>query len=140
MKLCHLKFKGQRHTALADALNTARILHKVQTSNLSLDDLPKLSTYVETNISKRFDANITKDKDYTSSLASFISPEIWQQLGYKGDTIEKKVEVSLDNQSKIKKLLSKKIDFIKYGIKLTTWFNFSIKMMLVKDMEIQEAA
>lgn len=140
MKLCHLKFKGQRRTALADAFNTARILNKVQTSNLSLDDLPKLSTYVETNISKRFDANITKDKDYTSSLASFISPEIWQQLGYKGDTTEKKVEISLDNQNKIKKLLSKKIDFIKYGIKPTTWFNFSIKMMLVKDMEIQEAA
>ena len=39
MKLCHLKFKGQRHTALADALNTARILNKVHSTNLNINDL-----------------------------------------------------------------------------------------------------
>lgn len=140
MKLCHLKFKGQRHTAFADAFNTARILNKVQSSNLSLDKLPKVATYVETNISKRFDANISKDKDFTSSIASFIDPELLRQIGYKEFVNEKKMEVQTGNPNRIIKLLAKKIDFIKYGIKPTTWFNFSFKMMLVKDMEIQEAA
>lgn len=140
MKLCHLKFKGQRHTAFADAFNTARILNKVQFYNLSLDKLPKVATYVETNISKRFDANISKDKDFTSSIASFIDPELLRQIGYKESVNEKKMEVQTGNPNRIIKLLAKKIDFIKYGIKPTTWFNFSFKMMVVKDIEIQEAA
>ena len=139
MKLCHLKFKGQRHTAFADAFNTARILNKAQSGNLSLDELPKLSTYIETNIAKRFDASIPKDKDYTTSLASFISPEILQQLRYKESTTAKKAEVQPDSQNKIIRLLSKKVYFIKYGIKFPTWVTFSVKMLLVKDMVVEEA-
>ncbi|MDD7460450.1 MAG: exonuclease domain-containing protein [Spirochaetales bacterium] len=140
MKLCHLKFKGQRHTAFADAFNTARILNKVQSSNSSLDELPKLATYIETNISRRFDANISKDKDFTSSIASFIAPELLQQFGYKESTNERKMENQTDSQNRVFKLLSKKIDFIKYGIKFPIWFNFSIKMLLSKDMKIEKAA
>ncbi|MCQ2595203.1 MAG: exonuclease domain-containing protein [Treponemataceae bacterium] len=139
MKLCHLKFKGQRHTAFADAFNTARILNKMQSGNLSIDELPKLSTYIETNIAKRFDASIPKDKDYTTSLASFISPEILQQLRYKESSTAKKAEVQPDSQNKIIRLLSKKVDFIKYSIKFPTWVTFSVKMLLVKDMVVEEA-
>lgn len=136
MKLCHLKFKGQRHTALADAFNTARILNKALACNLSPDKLPKLETYVETNISKRFDANISKDKDFTSSIASFISPKLLKQLGYEDAKPDKKAEVQPEMQNKISRFLSKKIDFVKYGIKFSTWFNFSLKMILAKDMKM----
>lgn len=138
MHLCHLKFKGQRHSAYADALNTARILNKVFVSKSLLEDLPKIASYVETNMSKRFDANIKKDKNYTSSIASFIAPELLQQFGYREPVVEIKNDVIPKKQNKMAMLLAKKVSFVKYGIKPSTWVKFSVKMMITKDIRVEK--
>lgn len=45
-----------------------------------------------------------------------------QQFGYKESANEKKMKVQPDSQNRVFKLLSKKVDFIKFPI----WFNFSV--------------
>lgn len=45
-----------------------------------------------------------------------------QQFGYKESANEKKMKAQPDSQNRVFKLLSKKVDFIKFPI----WFNFSV--------------
>lgn len=140
MKLCHLKFKGQRHNALADAFNTARILYKMQESDKSsIENLPKLSTYTETVISKRFDANRTKEKDFTTSIASFIAPELLAKFGYSEEKEVKKTEIPQKEKTAFSKFLSKKITCRRYGITPSRWLKFSVKMIFTKDMKVMKA-
>ncbi len=139
MKLCHLKFKGQRHNAFADAFNTARILHKMQISDNKIESLPKLSNYVETDISKRFESNRINNKDLTISLASFIPPELLAKLSNSKEKEQKKTELPQKEKSAFSKFLSRKINCYKYGVSPTKWFKFSIKMMFSKDMKVLES-
>ena len=139
MKLCHLKFKGQRHNALADAFNTARILYKMQKADkTSIENLPKLSTYVETDISKRFETNISKDYDFTVSIASFIAPELLAKFGYSKEKEVKKTEIPRKEKTAFSKFLSRKITCCKYGITTSNWLKFSVKMIFTKDLKMQE--
>ena len=143
LKLCRLKFKGQRHNALADAFNTARILYKMQQSDKSsVENLPKLSTYAETGISKRFEASRTKEKDFTASIASFIAPELLSKFGcseQKEEKEEKKTETHKKEKSALSKFLSKKITCFKYGIAPSRWLKFSVEMMFAKDLKMQKS-
>lgn len=139
MKLCRLKFKGQRHNAFSDAFNTARILYKMrQSDKSSIENLPKLSTYTETGISKRFEANRTNEKDFTASIASFIAPELLAKFGYSEQKEEKKTETPQKEKSAFSRFLSKKITCCKYGITPSRWLKFSVKMMFAKDLKIQK--
>lgn len=140
MKLCHLKFKGQRHNALADAFNTARILFKMQESDKSsIENLPKLSAYTETVISNRFEANRTKEKDFTTSIASFIAPELLAKFGYSEEKEVKKTEIPQKEKTAFSKFLSKKITCRRYGITPSRWLKFSVKMIFTKDMKVMKA-
>lgn len=140
MKLCHLKFKGQRHTAFADAFNTARILYKMQTlDNSCIKNLQKLSAYVETSISKRFEVTILKDKDFTTSLTTFVSPELLEKFNYSKEKESKKGEVVKKEKTQLQKILSQKITCYKYGISAKKWLKFSLKMFFTKDMKVAAA-
>ncbi len=140
MKLCRLKFKGQRHNALADAFNTARILFKMQkTDKSSIENLAKLSIYTETGISKKIEANRSNEKDFTASIASFISPELLVKFGYSEQKDEKKTESPKKEKSVLSKFLSKKITCCKYGISLSKWLKFSVKMMFAKDLKMHKS-
>ncbi len=139
MKLCHLKFKGQRHNALADAFNTARILYKMQKVNKSsIENLPKLSTYTETVISKRFETSISKNYEFTASVASFITPELLAKFGYSEEKDVKKTEIPKKEKTIFSKFLSKKITCCKYGITPSKWLKFSVKVIFTKDMKIMK--
>jgi len=139
MKLCRLKFKGQRHNAFADAFNTARILYKMhQSDKSSIENLPKLSAYTETGISRKFEANRTNGKDFTASIASFIAPELLAKFGYSEQKEEKKTEISKKEKTAFQKFLSKKITCCKYGITPSRWLKFSVRMMFAKDFKMTE--
>ncbi len=139
MKLCHIKFKGQRHTAFADAFNTARILYKMHLLDKdSVLNLPKLAAYTETSISKRFEANILKDKDFTASIAAFISPELLEKFNYSKEETKKVIAVKKEN-ALLKKFISKKSACYKYGISANQWIKFSVKMIFTKDMKVTDA-
>ena len=140
LKLCRLKFKGQRHNALADAFNTARILFKMQQlDKSSIKNLQKLSTYTENCVSKKLETKHSNEKDFTASVASFISPELLAKFGYSEQKDEKKTEILKKEKSVLSKFLSKKVTCCKYGIPPCKWLKFSVKMMFAKDLKMQKS-
>lgn len=84
IKLSSGKFEGQKHTALSDAYNTAKILHKICCSKslkphfelLYLSAKPEVELY-----SKKTGAEPSHDSEYKTSSASFMSPELLSQFG-----------------------------------------------------------
>ena len=78
LKLLQMEYKGRIHTAYSDSFNTARILHKLFcTDSLEID-----FDYINprTNEDEKFKK--TQKEIYSSSFASFLSPELLAQFGY----------------------------------------------------------
>ena len=154
LEICHLKFKGQRHSALFDAYNTARILFKMIQSGKSGNVWNYIASYTESEMSKNHSRENTFDKDYTSSIASFVSPELLMKFGYSVKDAEtqsvhvkktgqesaadglKKMQIATNKNRKIEKLLKKLFICSRYGIKLTDWLKFSIRMRFTRDLKI----
>ena len=106
LKFCCLKFKGNRHSAVSDAFNTARILQKLMNQNsYSIEFKPIWRTV---------------DAEYTATIASFISPELRSKFSYKKEKDIKKAG-----------FLSKIFTCTRYGIKPKKWFSFMSRMFLV---------
>lgn len=154
MRLCALRFKGERHTAFADAFNTARILYKMQTVHGALDNLPKISLYVEPNLGKKNAELNFCSKDLTTSFASFIDPKILAKYGCntqddaRQSTNAKNCSTSAQNSTtkenildktncKFIRFFAKKITFIKYKISPFVYFAFFAKMLFTKDLPMQ---
>ncbi len=144
LNLCHLGFKGLRHTADADALNTARILHKISTADPEILEYPKRASDLAINPPKRFNIANIKESDFTASVASFIAPELLQQFGYSNPSAEENVNGVSKKQCKVTsrfiRQLSKKVPCIKYGVKAASWYVFSAKMLFIRDMNVAEGA
>lgn len=95
IEFCHETFKGQAHTAKADALNTAVILNKLcRAKNLNpqfhiLSD----STFEKIEAEKREDEKLQKSMN--STFGSFFSEEILAKFGLKKEQQEKQEEECL---------------------------------------------
>ena len=144
LKFCHLKFKGQRHSALFDAYNTARILFKMKHSGNLGNGWDYIASNTESEMCKNRIRNNSFDKDYTTSFASFISPALLEKFGY-SDNNENHQETSINDfnlsqsvtmKNKGRKDLLKKVFLCsRYGIKLSDWMKFSIRMSFVRDLK-----
>lgn len=89
------EFKGRAHDAYWDAYNTARILHKIKCTDsidINMDYIYKLST--NDNIPKKYKVKTVDSKDYTNTFASFMSPELLEQFGYK---VKNDMEIALES-------------------------------------------
>lgn len=131
MKLTHLRFKGQRHNATADAFNTARVLHKICTQNKYKPIFNKIWKTTESDLEKKMlrQNHINNDTDMTSSFASFMSPELLKQFSEnKNLKLESSKPENVPNKKT--KVISKK-----YGIEFKDMFAFSLKMLLTRDMK-----
>lgn len=146
VKLTNEKFEGQQHTALSDAFNTAKILHKICCSkslNPHFEHL-YLSAKPETELSsKKTHAASKFDSDYTISFASFMSPELLAQFGIerKGEEVEAQpliIEEKPKNKSRkgLFSKLQKKFLCSKYNVQVKDWLQFYVKIMFTKGMRV----
>lgn len=142
LKFCHLKFKGQRHSAIFDAYNTARILFKLTNNKEHENKWNYIASYTETEMSKRYFRINSFDKDYTASFASFVSPEVLERLGYSEEILKKQEEKNYYTEKNYnqplfkKKFWSKFFICTRYGIKVSEYLKFSIKMRFTRDLKM----
>lgn len=143
MRLLQMEYKGQVHTALSDSYNTARILHKLFcTESLEVD-------FEYINPSKETTVNQKGEEEYNCSLASFLSPELLSQFGYKGAVQEEESEensieniaedlqlleasplAGLINNEEIANLCSK------YNIEVQSWLRLATEVMNTQEMQV----
>lgn len=140
LKCCHLRFKGRRHTALSDALNTARIFHKLMRQKGEPITYNYIWSYTETEMSKRHNKVNLFDKDFTASIASFVSPELLEKFKYtEAKAQEEKDAIVLQTQpeekSRYLQFMRKHLLFARYEIRFFDWLRFSLKMFFVRDMK-----
>ncbi|MCR5607362.1 MAG: exonuclease domain-containing protein [Treponema sp.] len=101
------EFKGKAHDAYWDAYNTARILHKIKCTdsiNINMDYIYKLSNDNDC-VPKKYKVKIADSKDYTNTFASFMSPELLEQFGYKPKEkveIDKEADENIINEDSLK--------------------------------------
>ena len=143
LKYCHLKFNGQRHSAIFDAFNTARILFKLNKIGKIGNEWTYIASYTESEMSKRYSKLNSLDKDYTSSFASFISPDVLEKFGYSRKEVEnlgseKKIETQFTSKKTIIPIL-KLFDCSRYGINVSDWLKFSVRMRFVGDLKISNS-
>ncbi len=142
LKYCHLKFNGQRHSAIFDAFNTARILFKLYKIGKLGNEWSYIASYTESEISKNYFKINSLDKDYTSSFASFISPDVLEKFRYSKRNIEnlesEKKNETLPPPKKPKISLFKLFDCSRYGINVSDWLKFSLRMRFVSDLKISK--
>ncbi len=143
------KFIGTVHTALADAYNTACILHKICKNKLLKPQFEFLyNTENPENDLIVKDKNAQKDY-YTNSFASFMSNELLEKYGLDKpkDTTPITDDYSKVNIPKKENLFSKQIQKIfskqkkvklcnKYGISIFNWISFNFKISLSDEMKI----
>lgn len=147
VKLSKQKFDGIKHTALCDAYNTAKVLHKVCCSSLNVEfEKLYLSAEPEKDLNFNFSRkNTVKSSDCTASLASFMSEELLAQYGIKKTEVEEKnAERVIEKASKPKpknpkkslfSALKKKFLCSKYNIKISDWLKFYVKIMFATSMK-----
>lgn len=142
LKYCHLKFNGQRHSAIFDAFNTARILFKLNKIGTLGDYWTYIASYTESEMSKRYSKLNSLDKDYTSSFASFISPDILEKFGYsrkEGENLEAVKKIETTSPAKNPKIsLLKFLDCSRYGINASAWLKFTVRMCFVSDLKLSK--
>lgn len=105
-----------------------------------------LKTFADLQLAfgKRLDAEKTlsldtAEKDFTTSIASFIAPELLAKFGYSEEKEVKKTEIQQKEKTAFSKFLSKKITCRRYGITPSKWLKFSVKMIFTKDMKVMKA-
>lgn len=142
LKFCHLKFEGQRHTAISDAFNTARIFHKLIRQKKGNMEFNPLWKYTETEFSKLFKSFNSLDNDFTTSFASFMSNEIRTQFAatrmetsIKTKSVEQAEKHTLKAQ-KSPNFFAKRFLCTKYGINFSVWAKFSLRMCFARDMKL----
>lgn len=138
LKLCHLKFLGQRHTAFSDAFNTARILYKINRSFGQLPEYSYIFSYTETEMSKNFYKSTSHKSDYTSSFASFVSPELLKKFGFTKKAADEKKHDTDNGSQKLAKIprvnfITKRLLCTHYGVRFFGWMKFSVRMRFTKD-------
>ena len=137
LKFCHLKVKGERHSAIFDAFNTARIFYKMHRTSLLEDTWNYIVSYTETEMAKKYFKVNSLDNDYTSSFASFISPELLEKIEYKKKNEKKdKSEKEIKEVRRIAKLITPFFSCSQYGICFSDWIIFSFRMKFTKDLKI----
>ena len=144
MKLLHMDYKGQVHTALSDSYNTARILHKLFcTKGLNLD-------FEYINPSKETPAAQKKSEpEYNCSFASFISPDLLAKFGYAGSNEEKKEEplavqdtvenIPADENPSLSEMPdNEEIASLcsKYKIEVPKWRKLAAEVMSTQEMQV----
>ncbi len=151
LKFCCLKFKGQRHTAISDAFNTARIFHKLMQQKKYTVDFYPLWKYTKTNLSKEFNAVKAIDKDFTTSFASFMSEELREKYALNEVHAEESKTKDQESSSttiqrdkpvskKLGSLFYKHFTCTKYRIRIRDWTKFSIRMLFTKDMKVDDSS
>jgi inhibitor of KinA sporulation pathway (predicted exonuclease) len=138
LKLCHLKFLGQRHTALADSFNTARILYKINRSFRQLPEYSYICSYTETEMSKNYHKRASQQSDYTSSFASFVSPELLEKFGFAEKSSDEKNHEKNSESQKLAKnpqvnFITKRLLCTHYGVRFLVWMKFSVRMRFTGD-------
>ena len=139
LRFCHLRFKGRRHSAFADAFNTARILYKLVKNSRNGLPYDFIASYTETEMSKRYYKVTSFDKDYTSSIASFLSPDLLEKLGYSGGkntaaAADEKTDCLPSVQRNTTNFITKHFACSRYGIKFADWLLFSVRMRFMGDV------
>ena len=134
LKFCHLKFKGQRHTARADAFNTARIFCKLMRQKKYKFSLNPLWKYTKTKFSERFNTINSCDKDFTTSFASFLPAEILEKFSQAKNESEQCEENKIEVRRKFS-FFTKRFVCTKYGIKISEWAKFSVRMLFTDDIK-----
>lgn len=148
IELSNSKFIGTVHTALADAYNTACILHKICKNKLLKPQFEFLYN-TENPENDLIIKNKTESNDYyTNSFASFMSNELLEKyhLDKPKDTTPITDDYSKSNMPKKENLFSKKIKQIfskqkkvnlcnKYGISIFNWISFNFKISLSDEMK-----
>ena len=139
LKFCNLKFKGQRHSALFDSFNTARVLYKMYRNGQLEDGWNYIASYSETDISKKYFKVNSFDKDYTSSFASFISPELLEKFGHANENPEEENEKHEEKISVVKRfdnILTPFFSCANYGISFSAWLKFTVRMKFTRDLKL----
>lgn len=123
VSLCCLKFKGNRLDAQVKAFNMARLLNKMKDYTDEIENLPKLASYTDTDLSKHFTVEHFHDRDYTSSFKALIE--------------EKQIPAFISNNKNIKiEKTKRRIGIIpKYGLSIFEWMRLSLKFIRVNDMK-----
>lgn len=148
IELSHSKFIGTIHTALSDAYNTARILHKICKNKLLKPHFDFLY-YTEKPENDLIVKNNKQLNDYyTNSFGSFMSADLLEKYGLnkQNDTTPITDDYSKTNLPKKENLFSKQIQKIfskqkkvklcnKYGISIFNWISFNIKISLSDEMK-----
>lgn len=148
IKLSKQKFDGEQHTALCDAYNTAKVLHKICCSSLNVEfEKLYLSAEPEKDLNLNFSRKSTvKSSDCTESFASFMSEEFLAQYGIKKTEVEEEKAENVfeknpcqkkNKQSKpnIFSFLKKKFLCSKYNIKISDWIKFYVRIMFATSMK-----
>ena len=143
MKLLQMDYKGQVHSALSDSYNTARILHKLFcTESLNLD-FEYMNPTKETSAEKQRD-----QAEYNCSFASFLSPELLSQFGYRADAEEEpaastyeetKEDFQLIKDSPLAGLINnEEIAGLcsKYNIEVHSWLKLATQVMATQEMQV----
>lgn len=154
LKFSHLKFSGNRHSAISDAFNTARILHKICLQDKFNPKFEKIHKTTETFFTKSYEKSHSIEKDYTATFASFMPQELLEKFASDtqneataADSSEKtdgsgpktgRIETKSHKKHNLN-WLQKKFTCTNYGIRIRDWAIFSIKMRLTKDMETLSA-
>ena len=148
IELSHSKFIGTVHTALSDAFNTARILHKICKNKLLKPHFDFLY-YTEKPENDLIVKNNKQINDYyTNSFGSFMSAELLEKYGLNNpnDTTPITDDYSKTNVPKKENLLSKQLQKIfskqkkvmlcnKYGISIFNLISFNFKISLSDEMK-----
>ena len=74
------EFKGAQHDALNDAYNTAVVLHKICSCNN--DDINPIFEPLNVNAEEEEGSKEEEKEEYTTSFASFLSPDLQKLFGY----------------------------------------------------------
>jgi len=149
------KFHGKAHTATADAYNTAHVLHKICCNRFINPKFEFLyesaNPQDELKMTKKQNKSISNESDFINSFASFMPKEILQEFGLDKKKDEKEnfhndVKIFEEKESKKISVFEKIMKFCfsrnkktvlcrKYGIEISNWLKFHVKIMLSGKMK-----
>lgn len=151
MRLLHMDFKGQVHSALSDSYNTGRIFHKICCSDGLDYELDYINPGREQKKEMAEKERKLNQENYGCSLGAFVSPELlaWFGLNKTADATEKKesfenngielvpdITESIDN-SFLSQIVDKE-EIVrlcgKYKIGIRNWVDFAEKVVRTGDM------
>ncbi len=146
LRLMGCSFKGQRHSALGDALNTARILKKMSGErNFNPDSALVYGKAITIHIEN--DNLYQLNYEETCSFASYVPEELKEKYMRKTVVAKSSVEEYAETQRGADDILSRfvkkhfpKSFCVRYQIPVRTWFWFLCRMNLRRDLAIPDFA